>query len=168
MGPDGRTETRRYAIPPRSQLSINVNEIVPDLGVSAMVESDRPVAVERALVFNDGRAGTVGPGATEPRFRWAFVDGRTSDATYYIAVNNPGRTRARVTVELRFGGGATGRQSFDVAPGARYTLAVHEPYPNESAVTAIVSSTQPIVAERSLYPGGGVRGGSTTLGIPLE
>jgi hypothetical protein len=168
MGPDGRTETRRYAIPPRSQLSINVNEIVPDLGVSAMVESDRPVAVERALVFNDGRAGTVGPGATEPRFRWAFVDGRTSDATYYIAVNNPGRTRARVTVELRFGGGATGRQSFDVAPGARYTLAVHEPYPNESAVTAIVSSTQPIVAERSLYPGGGVRGGSTTLGLPLE
>jgi hypothetical protein len=73
-----------------------------------------------------------------------------------------------VTVELRFGGGATGSQSFDVAPGARYTFSVHEPYPDEAAVSALVRSTQPIVAERSIYPGGGVRGGATTLGIPLE
>jgi hypothetical protein len=166
-GPDGRSETRRYAIPPRSQLSINVNEIVPDQGVSAVVESDRPVAVERSLTFNGGQGGTIGAGATEPRFRWAFVDGRTSDATYFIAVSNPTRTRARVTVDLRFAGGATGTQSFDVAPGARYTLAVHELYPNEAAVSAVVRGTQPIVAERSLYPGGGLRGGSTTLGIPL-
>lgn len=168
MGPDGRKETRRYAIPPRSQLAIDVNEIVPDLGVSAMVESDRPVAVERSLVFNNGQAGTVGAGAAAPHFRWAFVDGRTSDATYYLAVSNPGRTRARVTVDFTFGGGATGSQSFDVPPGARYTLAVHELYPNEAAVSAVVSATQPIVAERSVYPGGGVRGGSTTLGIALE
>jgi hypothetical protein len=168
MGPDGRKETRRYAIPPRSQLAVDVNEIVPDLGVSAMVESDRPVAVERSLVFNDGLAGTVGAGAAAPRFRWAFVDGRTSDASYYLAVSNPGRTRARVTVDLTFGGGAAGRQSFDVPAGARYTLAVHELYPDEATVSAVVSSTQPIVAERSVYPGGGVRGGSTTLGIPVE
>jgi hypothetical protein len=39
MGPDGRSETRRYAIPPRSQLAINVNEIIPNLGVSATVGS---------------------------------------------------------------------------------------------------------------------------------
>jgi hypothetical protein len=168
MGPDGLSETRRYAIPPRSQLAIDVNEIVPDLGVSAMVESDRPVAVERSLSFNNGQAGTIGAGATAPGFRWAFVDGRTSDATYFICVSNPGRTRARVTVELRFGGGAVGTQTFDVPAGSRYTLAVHELYPNEGSVSAIVRSTQPIVAERSLYPGGGVRGGSTTLGIPLE
>jgi hypothetical protein len=73
-----------------------------------------------------------------------------------------------VTVELRFGGGATGAQSFEVPAGSRYTMAVHELYPNEGSISAIVRSTQPIVAERSLYPGGGVRGGSTTLGIPLE
>ena len=168
MGPDGLSETRRYAIPPRAQLAIDVNEIVPNLGVSTMVESDRPVAVERSLIFNGGQAGTIGAGATEPRFRWAFVEGRTSDATYFLCVSNPGKTKARVTVDLRFGGGATGTQSFDVPAGARYTMAVHELYPNEGSITAIVRSTQPIVAERSLFPGGGVRGGSTTLGIPLE
>jgi hypothetical protein len=34
-------------------------------------------------------------------------------------------------------------------------------------VAAVVRATQPIVAERSIYPGGGARGGATTLGIPL-
>lgn len=167
MGPDGRSEVRRYAVPPRSQLSIDVNEVAPDLGVSAMVSSDRPVAVERSLVFNGGRAGTVGAGAPEPALRWAFVDGRTSDATYYLCVSNPGRSRARVTVDLIFGGGATGTQSFEVPPGARYTMAVHEIYPGENTVSAVVRGTQPIVAERSVFPGGGVRGGATTMGIPL-
>lgn len=167
MGPDGSMETRRYAIPPRSQLVIDANEIVPDQGVSAVVEADRPVAVERAMSFNGGAAGTIGVGATAPGYRWAFVDGRTSDATYYLCVGNPGRTRARVTVELGFGDGTRATQSFDVAPGARYTMAVHELYPDANAVTAVVRATQPIVAERSLYPGGGARGGSTTLGIPL-
>ncbi|GAB4430879.1 MAG: peptidoglycan recognition family protein [Chloroflexi bacterium OHK40] len=168
MGPDGRSETRRYAIPPRSQLAIDVNEIIPDLGVSAMVEADRPVAVERSLIFNGGQAGTIGAGATEPALRWAFVDGRTSDATYLLCMSNPGRTSARVTVEFRFGGGATGTQSVVVPGGSRYTMSVHELYPDEGSITAIVRSTQPIVAERSIYPGGGVRGGATTLGIPLE
>lgn len=168
MGPDGETEVRRYAVPPRSQLAVDVNEIVPDLGVSATVSSDRPIAVERALVFNDGRAGTVGAGATAPALRWAFVDGRTSDATYYLCVSNPGRIAARVTVDLSLDGGATGTQSFTVPPGARYTLAVHEFYPGENTVSAVVRGTQPIVAERSVFPGGGPRGGATTLGIPLR
>jgi hypothetical protein len=167
MGPDGRREVRRYAVPPRSQLMIDANAVVPDLGVSTMIESDRPVAIERALSFNGGAAGSVGAGATAPALRWAFVDGRTSDATYYLCVSNPGRQAASVTVDLRFAGGAVGSQSFTVPPGARYTLAVHEFYPGEGAVTALVRATQPIVAERSLYPGGGVRGGFTVLGLPL-
>lgn len=168
MGPDGRTEVRRYAVPPRSQLSIDVNEIVPGLGVSSLVEADRPIVVERALTFNGGAAGTIGVGATEPLFRWGFVDGRTSDATYVLCISNPGRTDARVTVDFSFTGGATGTQTFEVLAGSRYTLSVHELYPDESAVSAVVRSTQPIVAERSVFPGGGVRGGATTLGIPLE
>lgn len=168
MGPNGETEVRRYAVPPRSQLAVDVNEIVPDLGVSARVTSDRPIAVERSLVFNGGRAGTVGAGAIAPALRWAFVDGRTSDATYYLCVSNPGQIPARVTVDLILDDGARGSQTFEVPPGARYTLAVHEFYPGENTVSAVVRSTQPIVAERSVFPGGGPRGGATTLGIPLR
>ncbi|MFV9502990.1 MAG: peptidoglycan recognition family protein [Oscillochloridaceae bacterium umkhey_bin13] len=167
LGPDGQREVRRYAVPPRSQLLINVNEVIPNLGVSAIVDSDRPIAVERALNFNGGAGGTVSEGATAPHLRWAFVEGRTSDATYFLAVSNPGRINAQVTVDLRFSGGATATQTFSVAPGSRYTFAVHELYPNENAISAMVRSTQPIIAERSIFPGGGVRGGTTSLGIPM-
>ncbi len=167
LRPDGQTEVRRYAVPPRSQLAIDVNEIVPGMGVSAIVTADSPIAVERSLTFNGGAAGTVGAGAQAPSLRWAFVDGRTSDATYYLCVSNPGELKARVSVKFSFGGGGIGTQSFDVPAGARYTLAVHEFYPNEASVAAMVQSSQPIIAERSVYPGGGRRGGATTLGIAL-
>ncbi|PDW04690.1 N-acetylmuramoyl-L-alanine amidase [Candidatus Viridilinea mediisalina] len=167
MGPDGQQELRRYAVPPRTQLTIDANEVVPNLGVSTKLRSDRPVAVERSLHFNNGATGSVGAGATAPELRWAFVDGRTSDATYYLCVSNPGYLPADVTVDLRFSDGAIGSQRFRVPAGARYTMAVHEFYPDEAAVTAIVRATQPIVAERSLFPGGGARGGFTVLGLPL-
>ncbi len=167
LGPNGQQEVRRYAIPPRSQLAIDVNEVVPDLGVSTIIDADRPLAVERTMTFNGGAAGTVSAGATMPRLGWAFVDGRTRDASYYLSVGNPSRLAARVTVDLRFESGATASQSFEVAPGARYTFAVHELYPDEGVVSAMVRGSQPIIAERSLFPGGGVRGGATVLGLPL-
>jgi hypothetical protein len=169
MGPDGQREVRRYAIPPRTQQVINVNDVVPALGVSTEVTSDRPVAVERAITFNDANnaAGTVGAGALAPSYGWAFVDGRTTDSTYYLCVSNPNLAPATVTVNFVFGDGATAKQQIRVPAESRYTLAVHELYPNEGSVAAVVRSTQPIIAERSIYPGGGARGGATTLGIPL-
>lgn len=167
LAPDGTAESRRYAIPPRSQLAIDVNEVVPNQGVSTIVQADRPIAAERSLVFNGGAGGTVTAGAAAPSYRWAFVEGRTSDATYFLCVSNPGRQRATVTVEFRFADGATNTQQFSVPGSARYTLAVHEILPNEAAITAVVRGTQPIVVERSIYPGGGSRGGATTLGAPL-
>ncbi len=165
--PEGAALTRRYAVPPRSQLSILVNDVVPAQGVSSLVRADRPIAVERALLFNDGLAGTVGSGALAPSYRWAFVDGRTTDVAYYLAVSNPNRVSTTVTVDLLFADGAPATQTFTIPPNARYTLAVHELYPDEAAVTAVVSATLPIVAERSLFPGAGTRGGSTALGFPL-
>jgi hypothetical protein len=166
--PAGEAQSRRYAVPPRSQLSILVNDVVPEQGVSTLVRADRPIAVERALSFNDGLAGTVGAGAIAPSYRWAFVDGRTTDVAYYLAVSNPNRLPATVTVDLLFADGAPATQSFSVPANARYTLAVHELYPDEAAVTAVVTGTVPIVAERSLFPGAGTRGGSTALGFPLR
>jgi hypothetical protein len=165
--PAGAAQTRRYAIPPRSQLAILVNDVVPDQGVSTLVRADRAIAVERALRFNDGLAGTVGAGAIAPHYGWLFVDGRTTDVAYFLAVSNPNRFPTTVTVELQFADGAPATQTFTVPANARYTLAVHELYPDEAAVTATVQASLPIIAERSLFPGGGVRGGATTLGFPL-
>jgi hypothetical protein len=52
MTPDGTSLKRNYAIPPTTRLVVDVNEVVPTLGIATIVESDRPVAAERALYFD--------------------------------------------------------------------------------------------------------------------
>ena len=160
--------TRRYAIAPRTRLAVDVNEVVPDLGVSTTVESDRLVAVERALYFNDGNAGTVSAGATAPAYTWRFADGRTDDSQEYLLISNQGRNPARVTIDFVLADGSKASTAVQVPGNARYTMAVHEIHPGQNQISATVRSTQPIIAERSLFPGGGARGGATSLGIPEE
>jgi hypothetical protein len=72
LTPDGTSLTRRNAIPPTTRLAINVNEVVPDLGVATTVEADRPVAAERAMYWKDNSLGTATGGAAAPAFTWRF------------------------------------------------------------------------------------------------
>jgi hypothetical protein len=167
---DGTSLTRNYAVPPTTRLAINVNEVVPELGVATTVAADRPVAAERAMYWNNNRAGTATPGVTTPAFTWHFADGRTSgDFQEYLLLSNPNKNQASVTVEFTLSNGEHKTESVIMASGSRYTMAVHQVCPNQTAVSATVRSTQPIVAERSVYPGApgtsGNRGGATSLGV---
>jgi hypothetical protein len=171
LTPDGTSLTRRYAVPPTSRLSINVNEVVPDLGVATTVDADRPVAVERAMYWRDEGLGTVAAGAIAPAFTWRFADGRTSDDFQeYLLISNPNKNQARVDVEFILADGSRAKQSVLMPGGSRYTVAVHQLYPGQSAIAATVRATQPVVAERSLFPGtpstATNRGGATSLGVP--
>jgi hypothetical protein len=166
---DGEAIIRRYAIPATTRLDIDVNNVIDEEGIAMVVDADRPVAAERALYLRDSEAGTVTAGAREPHFDWYFVDGRSSNTSYFLLFSNPGERDARVRVDFVFGGdGARATEEVLVPAGARYTMAVSELYPGESSIAAVVRSTQQIVAERSLYPSGGDGGGTTTLGIPGE
>lgn len=171
LTPDGTSLTRNYAIPPTTRLAINVNEVVPDLGVATTVRADRPVAAERAMYWKDGGAGTVAPGAIEPAFTWRFADGRTSgDYREYLLFSNPNKNQAKVSVDFIQADGRKGSQTIVMPGGSRYTMAVQLLYPGQTAIAATVRSTQPIVAERSLYPNApdtpDSRGGATSLGVP--
>jgi hypothetical protein len=171
LTPDGTSLTRNYAIPPTTRLAINVNEVVPDLGVATTVVADRPVAAERAMYWKDNGAGTVTAGATAPAFTWRFADGRTSgDFQEYLLLSNPNKNQARVTVEFTLANGTKAAQSLIMPNSSRYTMAVHQLYPGQAAISATIQSTQPIVAERSLFPGSPDsatnRGGATSLGVP--
>ncbi|MEM8533263.1 MAG: peptidoglycan recognition family protein [Chloroflexota bacterium] len=169
--PDGTSLTRRYAIPPTTRLAIDVNEVVPNLGVATTVEADRPVAVERALYWRDGQVGTVSSGAIQPAFTWRFADGRTgNNFQQFLLFNNPNENQSRVTVEFVLADGTQETQRVVMPGESRYTMAVHELYPDQQAIAATVQATQPIVAERSLYPGDPAtesnRGGATAFGVP--
>jgi hypothetical protein len=193
MTPDGTFMMRRYAIPRTSQLVVDVNEAVPELGVATMIEADRPLVVERSLYLPPtdaatepvtdtaesdidlpgdipARVGTVSFGAREPAYSWRFAAGRTDTAETFLLMSNPSRGQARVTVEFVLGDGSRPTQEIVMPAGSRFTLPVHDIYPDESSIAAIVRSTQPIVAERSVFPqeGLGAGGASTALGLPGE
>jgi hypothetical protein len=173
LTPSGTYITRNYAVPPTTRLAINVNEVVPDLGVATTVESDRPVAAERALYWKDGAAGSVAVGATDLAYTWRFADGRTSgEFQTYLLFSNPGAAQARIAVEFVLADGRRQTQTFVMSGKSRYTLAVHQLLPGQTAVAATVRSTQPVAVERAIYPGApdspGNRGGATSFGVPGE
>ncbi|NJL33390.1 MAG: hypothetical protein HC893_05445 [Chloroflexaceae bacterium] len=193
MTPDGTSLTRRYALPPTTRLRVDVNEIVPELGVAIIVQSDRPLAAERALYFTStipttaenmetltdtdalpqvipALVGTISTGADEAAYTWYFPDGTTVDTNQYLLLSNPSRGQARVTVEFLLSDGSRPTETLLMPANSRFTLPVHELHADEPALAMIVRSTQPIVAERSLFPdaGPGAGGGSTMLGVPSE
>lgn len=171
--PDGTFIQRKYAIPPTARLAINANEVVPELGVATTVEADRPIAVERALYWNNGNAGSVAAGAAEPAFTWRFADGRTSgEFQEYLLFNNPNKNQARVAVEFVLANGSKATQEIVMPGTSRYTMAVHQLYPGQQAISATVRATQPIVAERSLFKGAptsaDTKGGTSSIGWSAE
>ena len=174
MTSDGTSLTRRYAVPATTRLAINVNDVVPQLGVATTVDADRPVVAERTISWNDGRAGTAGPGATQTAYTWHFVDGRTSEGFQeFLLVNNPGRNQARVTVDYVLADGSkVSDPAFLMPAGSRQTVAVHQLHAGQAAISATVRSSQLIVVERSLYRGNprsaDNTGGETVLGIAGE
>jgi hypothetical protein len=205
MTPDGTTLKRSYALPPTTRLVVDVNEVVPALGIATMVESDRPVAAERALYFDAQTledetvqdetvqdetvqdetqtmtatdeltatsfmaapmAGTVSAGAISSAYSWRFAYGTTVNAHQYLLLSNPGHSQARVIIECILNDGTSETQQVVMPAEARYTFPVHDYYPNQESISCIVRSTQPIVAERSIFANGQFHGGSTSSGIP--
>jgi hypothetical protein len=124
------------------------------------------------MYWRNGNVGSVNPGATAPAYVWRFADGRTNgDFQEYLLFNNPEKSyQARVTVDFILADGKRSVQSIVMPGGSRYTMAVHELYPGQSIISAVVRSTYPIVAERSIYAGApsndANRGGTMSLGVP--
>jgi hypothetical protein len=123
---------------------------------------------------SDAVFGMANAGAVAPGFTWRFADGRTSDNFQeYLLLSNPNKNPARVAVDFVLADGRRETQTLPpLAPGSRYTMAVHQYYAGQQALSATVRSTQPIVAERALYAGApnteGNRGGASALGVPEE
>ncbi len=110
----------------------------------------------------------VAPGATLPT-QWYFAEGARvwarpdySQFSVYYIVFNPNETAATVTVEFFSDTGGTLLQTVTTAVPARTRLSVSAAdYPALSgkSFSARVTSTQPVIAERSMYWGATWTGG---------
>ncbi len=172
MLPGGATKQWNIEVPPKSRSTIHVDDI-PGLeatDVSTLIESDIPVAAERAVYFDyyNWRGGHDSPGTTSLSDKWYFAEGCTGTTfDTWILLQNPGDTEAHATLNFMLQDGTTHTYDATVVAHSRYTVKVNQVDGMSAAEFATyVVSDQPVAAERAMYFSYRSRdGGSNSFGV---
>jgi uncharacterized repeat protein (TIGR01451 family) len=164
----------QFSLDPLGRRTVDINAALPgtSAGVSAMVTSDQPIAATRQMTWGDPVYGsTLESGTPGTSQQWYFSEGATNIFSVFFLIENPGDTTANVTLtHLLEGGAAPIAHSLDVPPLARRTVLVDDlPGLSSAHFATIVTSDQPIVAERAMYLNTTTRmweGGTAGSGTP--
>jgi glucose/arabinose dehydrogenase len=154
---------RHYTIEPHSRRSISVDD-EPGLGetdVSAIIRSINvvPIIAERAMYFSTAgipfRGGHDSAGVTAPNRHWFFAEGATGVFfDMFLLLENPDpQETAHVTLSYLLPDGTLVPVQHDVEPNSRrtYNVQFESPLLESAALSTIVDSDVPIIAERSMY-----------------
>ncbi len=110
--------------------------------------------VEVAVTTSGGSAGSVPFIVTTPASDWYLAEGSTAGGMEtFILVQNPGDVPAEVTLTFMTEGGPKRGPSATLQPGTRHTFKAND-YVYSFDVSTLVSSDQPVVAERAMYGDG--------------
>jgi hypothetical protein len=142
-------------VPPHATSVTNINRLLPGRSLSIFATSDRPVVVERTLIFGKGGYGlTTCAGTNTPATTWIFAEGTTVNRLQtFLAILNPNTIPTRVTASF-FGrtGEALGNKTIVVAGLSRANVKLND-FLGASGIASVLTSNMPIVAERSEYFG---------------
>jgi hypothetical protein len=159
---EGEKKIGGFAVGPRSRASFKVNDILGgSLQASCVVESSRPVVVERPMYFDyTGRGdhhwqgGHCVMGATAPASRFLFAEGTTrAGFEAWITIQNPQASPIAVQANYQFGPGQgeAMSRSYDIEGGRRLTLFVPEETGEGKDVSVELTSDSTFLAERPVY-----------------
>lgn len=146
---------RKYIVGPMRRYTIDVNALAPRLSVGAIVISDIELSVERRLTFGRGGNGlTTVAGADAPQTTWYFAEGSTKNGfSEFLTLLNPTLGSATITADFFDPRGKRiGRKVVVVAARSRATIDVGS-IVRATSVAAIVTSSTPVLAERTMYRG---------------
>jgi hypothetical protein len=147
---------------------------IPDLvnqSFGIAVHATQPIMVERSMYFGsifDGATltrlwsgGTESAGVTAPSTHWFLAEGATGGFfTTFILLSNPQTTSAHVDLQYLLDTGETVTVPKTIPANARLTTNVGgeaDVRLHNAAVSTVVTSDVPIIAERSMYwPGAAV------------
>lgn len=172
MFPGGGTQVQSVHVKAKSRYTVDVNRAVgQDKNVSAMIKSDRPVVVERPMYFNyygKWAGGSIESGIAQLSTKWYLAEGATQPGfEQWISLMNPNAQGTNVKITYMFKGGATQVQNVPMPPTSRETVMVNKVVGDNRDVSALVESSQPIIAERPMYflygnkwPGGHTQAGA--------
>jgi hypothetical protein len=151
MQPGGATTERDYSLPPHSRFTIHVDDILPDAEVSTRIQSSLPVVAERAMYFNDRKAGHDTIGVTALSESWYLAEGYTGgDFDEWVLIQNPGEDVANINVQLQPQDQGQVTIPYSVGPRSRFTIHVDDILP-DAQVSTYIESDQPVVVERAQY-----------------
>jgi hypothetical protein len=126
------------------------------------------IVVERSMYTGaDWTVGTSSVATPSLSTQWFFEEGSTGTFwDTYILIANPSASTAHVTLTFTRDDGGTASSSVTIAPNGRATVSVDAiAGVTQANFRTVVSSDQPIVAERATYwPGGGWYGATISLG----
>ena len=136
-----------------SRQTFYVADYVPDCwDVSTVVGSDQPVIAERSMYGNNQTWGHDSIGVSAPAIQWYLAEGCTNTGfETWILVQNPNAVPTDVTLTYMTPGGPVNGPSKTLPANSRQTFNVGDTVPGEWQVSTMVTSTQPVIAERSMY-----------------
>jgi len=157
MRSDGVVVAQAANLPPLSRYTIHVDSIqgLEDTDVSTYVESDLSIIAERAMYFDfNGRdGGSASSGVPSPSRTWYLAEGYTGDSfDEFILFQNPSDVSTVAHVLFMCPDGKNLTRDYEIRPHSRFTLHVDDiPELSSAQVSAMVTSDEPIVVERSMY-----------------
>jgi subtilisin family serine protease len=154
MTDTGTVLTQPLFVLPHARNSLYTDPLIPNSTYGIRVDSDQPIVAERAVYFDNGRAGFDSAGVSAPNTEWFLPDGSTSGSfEEQLNVLNPQSQSVNVQVEYRpesGGGDPPPPQRFSIGPTSRLTLDVNQQVPSAN-VAMRVTADRPIVVERVTY-----------------
>jgi Tol biopolymer transport system component len=153
---------KTYSVPANGRKTIYVDVEDAELAatdVSAIITSDQPIVVERAMYSSLGgvpfAAGHGGAAVAAPADTWFLAEGATGNFfDLYLLIANPGQNDTSVSITYLLPDGQYIQPDFIVPAESRTTISVDQnPVLSNTPVSMIVRTTnhQPIIVERAMW-----------------
>jgi hypothetical protein len=154
----GIEETWPVALPAfrRQVITTPILRALSGGGFSTLIESDRPIVVDRTMRWDARGYGAHAEVAIEsPATTWYLAEGSTSgDFALFYLLQNPGATAVQATVRfLRPRPQPPIDRVYTIGAHTRLTIPVDSlgPELESTDVSGVVTATQPIIVERAMY-----------------
>ncbi|MBN1289324.1 MAG: DUF11 domain-containing protein [Actinobacteria bacterium] len=159
MTEDGREKQVDHVVPAESRKTVRVIDEMPnEVGVSAVIRSDRDIICERTMYFNFSgiEGGHDALGVNAPSVDQYLAEGFTgwagNEFDEWILILNPGTTGADVSIEYLFPGNSVPElRHYEVPAKTRKSISVDFEVGQAKEVSAHITSDVPVVAERAMY-----------------
>ncbi len=166
LPPPAASFQKVYSVPASSRFNIWVDNeastfpVLAATDVSARLQSNVPIIVERAMYLNSGGqafgAGHDSAGVTAPALSWFLAEGATGNFfDLFILVANPNPTAAQIAVRFLLTTGQVITRNYTVDPNSRFNIWVDtvDPALVDAAVSTTVTVTNgvPVIVERAMW-----------------